>query len=193
MKKVFTLMLLFPVLGGFAQKWEKNYDFVDDCICGLSKVKKNEKVGYVNKEGVEIIKLQYDDGLTFESGYVAVKKGAKWLYLDSTGKVITEAIFDDALSFSSGLAAVSKNNMYGYINTSGEVVIPIEFSNARGFTEGLAPAANAKGYWGFIDLKGGWVIKPMYHFANSFEAGEARVMKGEKILYIDKGNKVLHE
>lgn len=193
MKKSLPLMLLFPVLRSYSQKWEKNYDFVDNCFCGLSKVKKNDTVGYVNKDGVEIIKLQYDDGLAFEGGYAAVKKGGKWLYLDSTGKVITEAIFDDALSFSNGLAAVSKNNMYGFINTVGNVVIPIEFSNARSFTEGLAPAANAKGYWEFIDLKGGWVIKPLYYFANSFEGGEARVMQGEKILYIDKGNKVLHE
>jgi len=193
MKKILTLMLLFPVLVGYSQKWEKNYDFVDNCLCGLSKVKKNDKIGYVSKEGVEVIKLQYDDGLAFEGGYTAVKKGDKWLYLDSTGKEITEAIFDDALSFSNGLAAVAKNNMYGFINISGDIAIPIEFSNASGFTEGLAPAANAKGYWGFIDLKGGWVIKPLYHFANNFESGEARVMKGEKILYIDKTNKVLHE
>jgi hypothetical protein len=193
MKKILTLMLLFPVLGAVAQKWEKNYDFVDNCVCGLSKVKKNDKVGYVNKEGIEVIKLQYDDGLTFEGGYAAVKKGSKWQYLDSTGKAITEAVYDDALSFGNGLAAVSKNNLYGFINTSGELVIPIEFSNARGFSEGLAPAANAKGYWGFVDVKGNWVIKPLYHFANNFEGGEARVMKGEKILYIDKENKVLHE
>ena len=193
MKKILILMLLFPALGSYAQKWEKNYDYVDNCLCGLSKVRKNDKIGYVSKDGVEIIKLQYDDGLTFEEGYAAVKKGAKWQYLDSTGKEITEAIFDDAMSFSNGLAPVSKNSMYGFINSSGEVVIPIEFSNARGFTEGLAPASNAKGYWGFINLKGEWAIKPIYHFANSFEGGEARVMKGDKVLYIDKTNKVLHE
>ncbi len=193
MKKFLILVLLFPVLGSYSQKWEKNYDFVDNCVCGLSKVKKDGKVGYVNKEGVEIIKLQYDDGLTFNEGYAAVMKDSKWGFLDSTGKIITAPVYSDALSFNSGLAAVSKNNVYGYINTSGEVAIPFEFSNARSFSEGLAPAANAKKYWGFIDVKGNWVIKPVYDFTDCFEKGEARVMKGEKILYIDKNNKVLHE
>jgi len=34
-------------------------------------------VVYVDKDGKEIIKLQYDDGLTFEEGYTAVKAGSK--------------------------------------------------------------------------------------------------------------------
>jgi len=193
MKKLLVLLLFFPVLDSYSQKWEKNYDFVDNCICGLSKVKKDNKVGYVNKEGVEVVKPQYDDGLTFHEGYAAVKSGSKWLYLDSTGKGITAAIFEDALSFSSGMATVSKGNLYGFINISGEVVIPFEFSNARSFSEGLAPAANAKGYWGYISSKGTWIINPVYDFTDSFENGEARVIKGQKVFYINKQNKVLHD
>jgi len=156
-------------------------------------VKKNDKVGYVNKEGVEIIKLQYTEGLTFHDGYVAVRLGTKWLFLDSTGKAITEAIFDDANSFHEGLAAVSKNSAYGFINTKGAVVIPFEFSSTRNFSEDLAPAANAKNDWGFIDKKGNWIIKPLYDFADSFESGEARVMKDGKVFYINAANKKLHE
>lgn len=193
MKKILALLFLFPVLNTCAQKWEKNYDFVDNCICGLSKVKKDNKVGYVNKEGVLVIPVQYDEGLTFHEGYAAVRKGTKWQYLDSTGKAITEAIFEDAISFSNGMAAVSKGNSFGYINIKGETVIPFEFSNARSFAEGLAPAANAKGYWGYIDGKGSWVIKPAYDFSDCFENGEARVIKEGKVLYINKENKVVHD
>jgi len=193
MKKILILVFLFTAQHGFAQKWEKNYDFVDNCVCGLSKVKKDGKIGYVNNAGVELIPLQYEDGLTYQEGYTAVKKGNRWQYLDSTGKAITEPVFEDALGFSNGMAAASKNFLFGFINTRGEAVIPFGFSNARSFSEGLAPAANAKGYWGYIDTKGNWAIKPMYDFSDSFEKGEARVMKGEKIFYIDKDNKVLHE
>jgi len=193
MKSFLLLALIFPVLAGYTQKWEKNYDYVDNCVCGLAKVKKDGKVGYVNKLGTVVIKLDYDEGLTYNEGYTAVKKGNKWMYLDSTGKAITEAIYDDAYNFSGGLAAVAKNNQFGFINTSGQVVIPIAFSNAHGFSDGLAAAANEKGVWGFIDNKGNWAIKPMYYFANNFENGEARVMKGEKLFYIDRENKFLHD
>jgi hypothetical protein len=192
MKKILLLLLAFPVMNSYSQKWEKNYDYVDNCVCGLSKVKKNGKIGYVDKEGVEKIKPQYDDGLTFHEGYTAVSLNSKWLYIDSTGKAITAAIYDDAMSFSNGLAAASKNNKYGYINISGQEEIPFTFSNARSFSEGLAPAANAKGYWGYINTKGDWAITPGYDFTDNFENGEARVMKDQKMFYIDKTNKVLH-
>ena len=192
MKKLLIIGLLLPVLG-LTQKWEKKYDFVDNCICGLSRVKKDGKVGYVTKDGVELIKVQYDEGLTFNEGYTAVRQGAKWQYLDSTGKTITEAIFDDAASFSQGLAAVQKNNLYGYINTAGQLIIPYSFSNAHNFSQELAAVSNAKGFWGYIDLKGNWSIKAVYDMANDFENDEARVMKGDKVLFIDKQNNVLHK
>ncbi|MBS1512111.1 MAG: WG repeat-containing protein [Bacteroidetes bacterium] len=193
MKKILTLLFLFPLLNSQAQKWEKNYDFVDNCVCGLSKVKKNDKVGYVSKEGVVIIQLQYDEGLTFKEGYAAVRLGSKWQYLDSTGKALTEAIYEDAGSFNDGLAFVSQNNLFGYINTKGEMAIPMNFSGARNFAEGLAPVANAKGYWGYVDEKGNWVIKPTYDFTDVFEKGEARVIKDGKVFYINKENKMVHE
>jgi hypothetical protein len=193
MKKLLVLLLLFPVLGSYSQNWEKNYEYVDNCICGLSKVKKNNKIGYVNKDGVEIIKPQYDEGLTYNEGYTAVRLGSKWLFLDSTGKSITAAIFDDALGFSNGIAAVAKNNLYGFINTAGEIIIPLAFANAHSFTEGLAPAANAKGYWGYIDEKGNWAITAMYDYTDNFTNGEARVIKGNKVFYIDKKNNHLHD
>ncbi len=193
MKKFLALILFSPVFVCYSQDWEKNYDYVDNCICGLSKVQKNGKIGYVNKDGVEIIKLQYEEGLTFHEGYTAVKQGSRWLFIDSTGKAVTSAVYEDAAGFRNGLAAVSKNNLYGYINIAGEVVIPFEFSNARNFSEGLAPVSNSKGYWGYIDKKGNWVIKPLYDFTDVFENGEARVMKEEKVFYINKENKVLHE
>jgi len=192
MKKILVLLLLFPIPGSYSQKWEKNYDFVDNCVCGLSKVKKNGKIGYVNNKGVEVISPQYDEGLTYSEGYTTVRMDSKWLFLDSTGKAITQAIYDDALSFKNGLAAVSRNNLYGFIDYTGREVIPFVFSNVRSFSDSLAPAANAKGYWGYIDTKGEWVIKPVYDFSDSFENGEARVMKDQKFFYIDKKNKFIH-
>ena len=193
MKKICLLIMIFAAMGVKAQKWEKNYDFVDDCICGLSKVSKNGKIGYADRQGKEVIPLLYSEGLTFNEGMVAIKKEGRWMYIDSTGKPITEAIFDDASSFDNGLAVAAKGGLYGYINITGDVVIPFQFSNARPFTEELAPAANIKGNWGFIDKKGDWIVKAQYGFVDNFAGNEARVMKGDKVFYIDKTNKVLHE
>ena len=77
MKTCLLLIFLIPALPAYSQKWEKNFDYVDNCVCRLAKVKKAGKVGYVDKDGKEKIKLQYDDGLTFEEGYTSVKAKSK--------------------------------------------------------------------------------------------------------------------
>ena len=193
MKKLTVLLFLFPFLYASSQDWESKYDYVDNCVCGLSKVKKEGKIGYVDKLGKEVIKPQYEEGLTFHEGYTAVKTGGKWLYLDSLGKPITEAVYEEALTFTDGMACVGKNNLFGFIDTNGKTVIALQFSNARGFTEGFAPAANAKGFWGYIDMKGNWQNKAQYDFADDFENGKARVILGQKVMYIDKNNQHVQE
>src|SRR5262245_2637295 len=118
MKPILYLLLLSTFTVN-AQKWAKNFDFVDECVCGLSLVGKDHKVGFTDHNVNIIVPLIYDEGLSFREGYTAVRKGEKWLYLDSTGKAITEAIFGDAYSFHDGLAAAMKGNSYGYIDYTG--------------------------------------------------------------------------
>ena len=99
----------------------------------------------------------------------------------------------DALSFENGLAVVSKDGLYGFINHRGNIVISCQFENARNFSEGLAPVTNAKGFWGYIDKNGNWVIKAQYDYADSFVNEEARIIKGSKVFYINKDNKIIRE
>ena len=193
MKKLLRI-LMFPLpFCTYAQKWAKNFDYVDQCICGLSKIGKDNKVGYAVINGKIVIPVIYDEGLTFSEGYTAVRIKNTWIYLDSTGKQISDAQYEDAANFHNGRSAVMKGGLYGYIDVTGKVVIEFQFSYARSFSEGLAPVSNTRNLWGFIDDKGKISITPQYNFADSFKNGEARVMKGDKIFYIDKSNKALHE
>ena len=45
----------------------------------------------------------------------------------------------------------------------------------------------------YIDDNGKTVITPQYDFADSFNHGEAYVIKDSKTFYIDKQNKVVHQ
>jgi hypothetical protein len=92
------------------------------------------------------------------------------------------------MGFSQGLAAVKKGAKWGFIDISGKMVIVPGFENARSFKEGLAAVTNMKGFWGYIDKTGHLVIPHMYDFADNFEEGIARVMKGEKVKFINKQN-----
>ncbi len=194
MKPLFILLL--PVLitvNTTAQSWTKQYDFVDDCICGLAKVSKNNKFGYVNNKGDLIVPLIYDEAFAFSEGRAPVRVDTKWGYLDSTGKMVIEPMYEEAGSFREGFACVRKNNHFGYIDTNYHLMIPFEFDMARGFAEGLAPVSNSKGLWGYINKKGDLVMNYKFNFADLFADGKARVMLNGKMIMIDKNGKETNE
>lgn len=193
MKKLMFVLLLPFFMPVFAQKWAKEYDFVNDLSNGVSLVKKSGKYGFVNKDGKVVVPLIYDESSTMSEGYAPVRSGNLWGYVDSVGNVTIEPKFEDALCFHDGLAAVKRNNKWGFINFQGKEVIPCTFDNARGFHEQLAAVANTKGYWGFIDTEGKVVIPFIYHHAESFVDGVAKVMKGEKSIYINRYNAVVQQ
>jgi hypothetical protein len=62
---------------------------------------------------------------------------------------------------------------------------------ASGFSEGMAPVANDKDLWGYIDNKGKQVIPFLYTFADRFDEGRARVIKGSNMSYIDRYGKAV--
>ena len=56
----------------------------------LAAVQANGKWGYIDQNGKEVIKPQYDHGGTFSSGMAAVRKGDQWSFIDQNGKVVLE-------------------------------------------------------------------------------------------------------
>jgi hypothetical protein len=188
MKNYIFLLLLLP-LGTFAQPWARQYDFVDDCICGMAKVSKAGKFGYVDRQGKLVVPLEYDEALTFSEGLAAVCKGGRWGFIDSTGIIRVAPCYEDAASFHEGLAAVKKGGKYGYITTDFVWAVPCEYTLAGRFSEGIAPVANNHDLWGYINVKGKTVIGFYYSYADVFTDGVARVMKGSSMKFIDRYGK----
>ncbi len=115
------------------------YDFVDDFFGDLAIVSKNDKYGYINKQGKVIIPLQYDFRLgTFHDGLAYVKKDGKYGFIDKNGKIIIPLKYDDARRFNEGLAGVKNNGKYGFINKQDKVVIPFQYDSVYIFRKGLA-------------------------------------------------------
>ena len=91
---------------------------------GLFHMKKNEKYGYLDMKGSEIIPFIYDDAGEFaENGLALVEKDEKWGYIDKKGDEIISLIYDDAGDFTkNGLAVVEKNGEKMCINGEGEII-----------------------------------------------------------------------
>lgn len=70
-----------------------DYDFhsMGNFINNIAIVKKNNKYGYIDLSGNEIIPLIYDNALPFYKNKTIVQKDNKYYYIDKRGKVLMEA------------------------------------------------------------------------------------------------------
>lgn len=147
-------------------------------------VRLNDKIGFIDFEGKEIVPLQFDATGYFSEGFIAVNKGAiekdydmvggKWGYWSKEGKEIIPLKYENAKSFQEGLAPVKLNGKYGFINANAEVKIEFQYEDANPFQEGLA-AVKLNKKWGFINKEGQLIIKPLFDDVSSFSNGHSVV------------------
>ena len=156
---------------------------------GLAAVRMNNKWGYIDKKGQEIITCQYEEVLPFSEGLAVVSINDKWGYINKKGQTIIDCQYDRASPFfKENLAAVSKDYKWGFINKNGEEVIPCKYFEALSFAEGLA-SVRSDNDWGFIDPKGQMIISDIYEKVLPFSEGFAAVSINDKWGYINKEGK----
>lgn len=129
---------------------KQQYEMVDEFREGLARVKKNNKYGYVNQNGILVIPLSFDFVGDFSEGYAGVELNEKYGYIDKTGNIVIGYLYDFAGDFKEGLAAVQQNDKMGFINKTGEIVIPLKYEFAQDFQKGMAEVDYA-GYTYFIN------------------------------------------
>lgn len=181
------------------------YDEVEDCNEGMIGVRINDKWGYVNSSGEEIIpiKYHYDSSLIsdFYDGIAVVEvedeNGSKFGLVNKQGKEITPIKYDDVAPFSEGLACVGIGDKCGYVNKQGKEVIKIKYGYQHAysrtadypmisdFNEGLA-CVQIGNKIGYINKKEEIVIPAKFDHGTRFKEGRAFVGIGDKYGYINK-------
>ena len=103
-----------------AEEWHEKYDKVWPFINGLARVKLNDKWGYVDNEGNEVVPLMYDFAGFFYEGLARVELKRKCGFVDKTGKEVIPPKYDDVAIFWEGLAPVWLNGKGGFVDVTGK-------------------------------------------------------------------------
>lgn len=144
---------------------------------GLFKViNKNDKTGFVNEEGKEVVLCKYDEVGSFEKGYsfVKIKTGEssfKHGMIDTTGKEVIPCKYDEYISFEKGYALVKIKTgefdyNHGLVDSTGKEIIPAKYSrleyypNDKVLVFGEENASNV----GLMDMQGKVIIPVQYQF-----------------------------
>ncbi len=157
----------------------------------MTEVRLKNKFGFINDDGKEVIKPQFDTiyrGFDL-AGQAIVGNGNQMFSIDKTGKKIKTLTsvpeelkekekkpspflsqYNSVGEFVNGLAPVEKNNLYGYINTKGTLVIPLKYDHAEEFVNGLA-SVSLKEKYGCINTAGKEVVAVKYENMTYFSYG----------------------
>lgn len=179
-----------------------SYDELYSFHEGLAKVCKNDKYGFIDKLGNEIIPCIYDKAKDFELGVSIVVKDKKTGAIDQHGNMVIPCKYDIIHSFGKdSLAVAYLNEKSGFIDFKGNIVIPFDYEYCERFSEGLA-AVRQDGLYGFINRKGELIIPCQYEglynshgFCDglvgvSINGGNAGIID-DKWGYIDKTGKIV--
>lgn len=159
------LIVFFDATGKLLFEKAKNVYSITSCGDGMITCKVNDKYGYLDLKGNEVIITRYDDAMAFANGLAKVGKKTQ-----GTGS----------------------KTLYGYIDKKGNEVVPVKYETVGSFNNGLAyikdPETNR---YGFVDKTGKWVLNPVYLDMTIFDnCGGAWVKQTDgKFHYINKTGK----
>jgi hypothetical protein len=134
--------------------YKLNYDAVHVLSEGFARVKLNDRYGFIDETGAEVIPSIYDDAEDFSEGLARVQLSSEYESLDDG------YVFDHT-----GLVCIGLNGKYGFIDKTGAEVIPLTYDNVMWFQEGLI-RVQLNGEWRFINKTGKEVTLESYEKVN---------------------------
>lgn len=165
----------------------------------LVAVVKNNKIGFIDKNGQTIIPFQYEYSeygfnylssigcAKFSEGLCAMKKGQKFGYIDRQGNVAIPYIYDLACEFHHGKAVVgieeNGKGKVGLIDKTGNLVVPMKYNDIHYCNVG-AYIVEQSNKQGVMNLDGA-IIVPIDYDEICYLGNYAYIRKGNKYGVID--------
>lgn len=169
---------------------KKSYNFISSYQEGRAVVSDKDRegdfrYGYLDRNGNEIIPLQYETASDFQDGVAIVKmRDGNFALINQDGQPLCHYQYFFVGNYGDGLLAFKKelNEKFGYITIQGKMVIEPSYSVALPFENGRAVvnvADDFRNRYGLINKSGAFVIEPEFNDVTIL--GEHRVSVGKAI------------
>jgi len=159
---------------------------------GRARFSDGKLYGFINKKGEKVIPAQFTSAHDFKSGLAQVTKEGRRTYIDLNGNVVAQFISPSEPSYDFVVIWAPQGSRYQSQSKRKSSLEEKYYDWATAFSEEVAAVKVGK-KWGYIDLKGRFVIKPQFEVAHPFYKGKALVWQKEKWHLINKQGKFLNE
>lgn len=167
------------------------YEYIDPYLRnGLILVRQNEKYGYIDKTGKEVIPPRFDGiGGAFHDRFV-IKLGEKYGLIDSSEKEIIPTKYD-GINLSTPCVIVKIGGKYGLVDYTGKEIISPRYDDIGGY----APPSDTFGIklgekYGLIKSSGKVIIPPEYDFLSISSSNVIVRAHGRQWLFDYTGKKI---
>jgi hypothetical protein len=156
------------------------------------------KWGYINNDGIFVIKPQYDNAMDFQyNGLAIVSKGNLSGIIDLYGKYIVPLKYNSINQFAEGRATVTDDAGFRVIDEKGKDLTGKSYSYISAYSNSRAVFSHTTeegSYaYGYLDMQGKEVIPIQFESANDFKDGIALVqIKNKQFALINLSGDVLY-
>lgn len=174
------------------ERYVQAFDFSE----GLASADDGNSMGFIDKQGNEVIRPQFRLAFDFKEGFASVSKveGGS-MFVDKTGKQAFTRFAPGMEGFSEGLASVAMAadktmiKRQGYIDHAGQLVVPCEYTRAEPCSEGILIVAREREWLG-LDTNGAVKISGSFQTLRPFSEGLAAAKIDGSWGFIDKTGKL---
>lgn len=142
----------------------KQYSMIEDYFSqGISMVKKNDKYGFINEDGVEIIPCIYDDAHHFLHDIAIVEYKGYWGALNNKGEVVIPfdyLLLADLSMVGPTLLMAVKDRLCGVLDKTNRIIVPFEYDGVLPMFGMITVIKNGKK--GLYNHKGEMVVSTIY-------------------------------
>lgn len=179
------------------------FDFISDGDAII--VKRNGRYGYVDSNGKEIIKAEYDFVDKFDLGVAVVQSNERFYLINRSNQRIAPTYQElsrgaDGVDF----FIAKQNGKYGAITRANNIIIPFAYDDLKFVWSGGFDAEKMDFYfvdgvvayrmndlWGLMDVDGKIISEPQYQVVHNYQDGVIAVKKNGKWGFVDKSNNVI--
>lgn len=157
----------------------------------IPKTDKMEIVNFLTENRAPVKLVVEDSSDTGKS--VTGADSLAFSYCTETGEIL-DARFDQVSTFNDGVAAVRIGKSVGFIGLDGKFLPNskmVECQFIQGVSQGSL-AACRDGLWGYLDMRGNWLIKPTFSTAEPFHYDFAMVSSHTPTKTVDNSNGITY-
>ena len=166
---------------------DKIYDFKD----GIAFIKQGDKIGLIDASGTVVTAPRFPKIKKFQNGYAKVFENEKWGLIDTKGNYFVKPEYSGISNVFNGNVVAKKGELHGVL-VSGKFKVVSGAQKIWDFSKNSSITyAKKDDKIGFIDVKGNWIIEPVYDKVRGFKNGLAPVCKDKKWGYVNEAGEVV--